>query len=163
MLDKTIQDIISQFSKRELLMIAGELLMDWENSKGAVLLAQALSDKLRIIVHSDEEEELSDLAYEFCIVSEIIDEDGNELEVKEVKPETPPTKLPECFVYSAANPADPSCKKCRVLEQCKESRIKNRPKCFGNKKLFKPDSPECSACLEFVDNFCPQAIKDMGV
>lgn len=161
-MDNAIKDIVSQFSKPELLEIAEELRIKWDG-ESTVELSQKLSKQLRIMLEK-EDVELSDLAFEFAETAEIIDVDGNVLDAKEEKKEEPVITIekPECFIYSAANPADPSCKKCRVLEQCQKNRIANRPKCFGNPKLYDPKHPECERCLENIDNYCPQAVREKG-
>jgi len=159
--DKVITDIVSQYSKPEIVSIAKELDVD-ATGKSSVVLAEELIRKIRSMLEKEEDVEFSDDVFEFAETAEIIDAEGNVLDAKEeVKPEPVVSiKYPECFVYAAANPADPSCKKCRVLSECSTKRIQQRPKCFGNPKVYDPKSPECEVCLENIDGFCPNKIKE---
>ena len=155
MLDKVIQDVVSQFSKPEIVSISAELEVD-ATGKSSIVLIEELISKIRQLLEK-EDVELSDIAYEFAETAEVIDEKGNVLESKqeEPKPETvAPRDEPECYKYAAANPADPSCKKCRVLVECQARRILRRPKCFGNPKLYNYKDVECERCLENIDGFC---------
>ena len=160
MLDKIIQDVVSQFSKPEIVSISAELQVD-AAGKSSIVLIEELVSKIRQLLEK-EDVELSDIAYEFAETAEVIDEEGNVLEAK-VKQETVEAVKkdePECYKYAAANPADPSCKKCRMLELCKTRRIARRPKCFGNPKLYDPKDVECEKCLENIDGFCPEFIRE---
>jgi len=161
-MDKIIADVVSQFSKPEIVSISAELEVD-ATGKSSIVLIEECIKKIKHLLEN-EEVDLSDLSFEFAITAEIIDENGNELEGKEIKQETietnVPANAPECYTYAAANVADPSCKKCRVLVECQARRITRRPKCFGNPKLYNPKDVECEHCLENIDNFCGNAIKE---
>lgn len=54
-------------------------------------------------------------------------------------------KLPQCF--SLAELRDPSCRKCKVLQMCLQSRVSKRPSCFG--VLWDATDPQCLACIEY--------------
>jgi len=161
-MDKIITDVVSQFNKTEIVSISTELQVDATGKSSIVLIKECIK-KIKHLLEN-EEVDLSDLSFEFAIVAEIIDENGNELEGKEIKQEAietnVPANAPECYTYAAANPADPSCKKCRVLVDCQARRIARRPKCFGNPKLYNPKDVECERCLENIDNFCGNAIRE---
>ena len=161
-MENVVRDVISQFSKPEIVSISKELQVD-ATGKSSIVLIEECIKKIKHLLEN-EEVDLSDLSFEFAITAEIIDENGNELEGKEIKQETietnVPANAPECYTYAAANVADPSCKKCRVLVECQARRITRRPKCFGNPKLYNPKDVECEHCLENIDNFCGNAIKE---
>jgi hypothetical protein len=155
MVEDNIKDVVSQFSKPEIISIAEELQVD-ATGKSSIVLIEELIIKIKHLLE-EEDVELSDLAYEFAETAEVIDEEGNALESekpKEVVKDVIPANAPECYIYAAANPADPSCKKCRVLVECQARRILRRPKCFGNPKLYNSKDVECERCLENIDGFC---------
>jgi len=161
-MENVVRDVISQFSKPEIVSISKELQVD-ATGKSSIVLVEECIKKIKHLLEN-EEVDLSDLSFEFAVTAEIIDENGNELEDKEIEQEAIETNIPEnapeCYTYAAANPADPSCKKCRVLIDCQARRITRRPKCFGNPKLYNPKDVECEHCLENIDNFCGNAIKE---
>jgi hypothetical protein len=162
-MEKAVRDVISQFEKPELLEVAKEFGLEIDPRERSVEITIKAISKLRKLI-DDEDFELSDIAWEFAIAAEVIDENGNVLEVKEqeTKKELEPlpanVKLPECYQIAAANMKDPSCKKCRAFAHCERRRIELRPECFGT-KMYDPNNVDCQACIEFVEGFCEQAQK----
>lgn len=153
--DKVVGDIRRQFSKTELIKLARELgLKEIAQSdvNSGKIVSQLLKDlDANGIPETDGPDACSDLMFEFLVVAEYVDENGNLLEEEESEPEkeeqkAEPVKLPECFSY--ADERDPSCTKCKVLVMCKKARLDSRPECFG--KLFSEHEPECAVCLEAV-------------
>lgn len=138
-----INDVVGQVSKLELADVANEIKLKFDPSASAKDLAKKVCERLNEIARDDSVDiELSELAYEVAITAEIITPDGDLINESEVKVE-----LKACFGF-ADDDADPSCKKCRLLADCKIERIRIRPKCFGTSKRDEHD-PECRVCLEY--------------
>lgn len=53
-------------------------------------------------------------------------------------------KVPDC--YGFRDDLDPSCKRCKVREECLEHQAETRPDCFS--KMYDESSAECSVCLD---------------
>jgi len=141
-----VREIAGQFSKPELLEVAKELDLESKSTDQARnIIRNIISDLDKQGI--PDEEECSDLMYEFLVAAEFI-----EVEEEEEPDEVEPIKLPECFGFE--DNKDPACGKCRVKDQCIKERTANRPECFG--LLFSKNAEECRVCLEA--SFCAIAM-----
>lgn len=154
-----MKELYQQFSKSELSSIAEELELDID--------VQLNSRKIIDAVLKDIEENglpeldtCSELLGEFLVAAELYDADGNVVEKQqaitvEAKPvaatkpvEQETVNVPQCYGFE--DDKDPSCQICKLQAICKQTRMDNRPACFG--KLFSEHDENCKACIEY--NFC---------
>jgi hypothetical protein len=164
MTDKTIQrELYAAITKTELISIARDLgLVVAPTDRGVIIIDMILEDSAENGI--PETEDMSPAMRKFYMTAKIIDKDGNILEEGEVeepeeesKPEEPEEeKLPDCF--GMVDEADPSCKRCKVVQRCKEQREKNLPECFG--KLFDRQANECQICI--VAGYCKDSMSKRG-
>lgn len=99
----------------------------------------------------------SKLLRKFLITAKITDINGELItaETLEASPEESKTDVeyPECF--GLADDKDPACLRCKVLEECKKSRLESLPPCFG--KSYSETAPECRICME--KNLCKEKVE----
>ena len=147
MSEEIIRDIYSELDKKQILKIAEDLEIPniSPSDRVAVVIETILSDvEINGIPMT---EDMSEDMMKFFVLARMIDEDGNLLgeETGQEKVEQElPEKLPDCF--GMADPSDPACKHCRVLNKCIEERKKRKPQCFG--KLYMQNADECQICIE---------------
>jgi len=157
-MDELTKGLLRDFSKEELIAIANEMAISLP--KGVGTMARGIIQ----IVYRDieangvpdatDEEEVSELLFDFLLAAEYVDEDGNVLEDDETEDEEGgndeeelPEGLPECFGYAESK--DPACRKCQIFDNCHKERKETRPECFGI--LFKLQDEECLSCIEAND------------
>lgn len=141
-----INDVLSQFSKKEIMSVAKELGLDAQPDDQKVqLVNEIVRLGTRLSNDPNSDVDISELAVSMLVTAEVIDEEGNPLVKEEDDSDVElPENLPECWGY--ADDKDPACGKCIVMKQCMKLRISRRPQCFG--ELFSVHAPECIACLE---------------
>lgn len=147
-----LKDLSKEFRKVEFHDIAVELEID-------VPLEYRILEVIRKIVDSldtdgvPESVDCSELLSSFLLVAGYIDENGNLIEddedtdkgdEKETISEETVIEKPRC--YSLADDRDPSCARCKLLDDCMISRLAKRPECFGI--LWDPKNEECKSCFE---------------
>jgi len=171
-MDELTKGLLQDFSKEELLAIAEEL--EIKLPKGMGTMARGIIQSVYANLDKEgvpdatfggslatDEDEVSELLFDFLLAAEYVDEDGNILEDDETEEkggdaeeiEELPDDLPECFGYAEIK--DPACRKCKIYNLCAIERIGTRPECFG--VLFKLQDEECLSCIEA--NECQQARK----
>jgi len=89
------------------------------------------------------------LLFEYLVAAEIIDEDGNligevETDAKPAEQSVPKENMPPCYGFE--DDRDPACKRCKVAQSCRTTRVESRPACFG--KLYAEHDENCMACIE---------------
>lgn len=142
-------ELHSMYTKDELLTLCEELQVDKISmSDNTRKLVSKIIDNLNA-EGVPEDDECSDLLYNFLIDSEFIDDpDAEEEEAQEEEPQlVEEITLPDC--YGFADDRDKSCKICRVFTQCMNERIEirqNELPCFGT--LYDNTAEECKLCLE---------------
>jgi len=65
--------------------------------------------------------------------------------------------MPDC--YGFRDDKDPSCKRCKVKEECLARQAETRPTCFGT--MYSADSEECARCIDASQ--CIDALEDTNV
>lgn len=152
-------DILQEFKKPELLELCTELGIEYQiQAMSRDIIKSILSDIDTNGIPEDpnDPEQCSELLFSFLAFIKYIDENGNVIEevVDEIpnvtqKVEIPvEVTLPPCWGFE--DDADPSCKKCKLQDQCRIQRNNTRPECFG--KLFSSAEEDCNACL--VASYC---------
>ena len=142
-----VDDVLSQFNKKEIIAVAKELGADVQpDDQKLELVKRLISIGIRLANSDDSTLELSETAVALLVTAEVIDEEGNPLIKEEDGSDDVelPDNLPQCWGY--ADEKDPACGKCLVFKPCTKLRIERRPQCFG--QLFDKHAPECIACLE---------------
>lgn len=147
MTEDLARDLYRQFNKEELINIAKELELPHKNRQASTLVKYILEDVEKNGV--PEADDCSDVALEFLLAAGYIDEEGNLLDDEyepdeEVEDLEELSKTHEC--YTLADERDPACNRCKLLVICKQSRLDNRPECFG--QLYDVNAEECKACIE---------------
>lgn len=151
-MDSLAKDLVSDFSKKEILAIAEELDLEFSSRVRSSEIVNSILEDMdeNGIPVSDE---CSELLTEFLIAAEYIDDGGNVVEDggdedskegSDEKEEEMPAEPPPCFGF--ADERDPACKRCNAYSVCMEERLATRPECFG--RLFSAVAEECKVCIE---------------
>lgn len=134
-----LEDVQSQFTKRELSDLSKELGLEFTSDDSKQSMISLMITEGNKIAHSEEDVDISGLLMDFLIVAEVVDEDGNPLMKEEVQEEI----THKCYGYW--DDKDPACGKCKIASLCKKKRLSNRPKCYGK---FSSSVDECRSCFE---------------
>lgn len=151
-MDDLVRGLVSDFSKKEILVIAEELDLEFSSRVRSSEIVDSILEDMdeNGIPVSDE---CSELLTEFLIAAEYTDDDGNIVEDggdedskegSDEKEEEMSVEPPPCFGF--ADERDPACKRCKAYSICMEERLETRPECFG--RLFSKDAEECGVCIE---------------
>lgn len=153
-----LREIYSQFKKDELLSVAAELGLKISQEIPIRAVTQAIIDDLTENGIPEDLGEVSDTLYQFLVVAEYIDDDGNILEEEEENEESDEVEedVPDWLCFGYADSRDPACNKCTLYSRCTQVRISNRPECFGIS--YNQNEPECQMCIEAP--FCKKEIKN---
>ena len=144
-------DILSQFTKDELLEVATDFGIDANPSDQVINVVKSIFIQL---AQDGVPDSVTEIMADFLVAAEVLDEDYNQIDyIEEDDEEVLPIKLPPCF--GIADDRDPNCQRCKLLDVCKAKRLDNRPPCYG--LAFDGNEDDCKICLEA--SFCKQEME----